>query len=256
MTSETKDSAVLFYYEWEESFEELSDSEYRQMIRAIQKYAKTGETPKFEDRTMRSVFKLVKKAIDRNQERYGAKCQKNKENGKLGGAPKGNQNAKRKTTETTQNNQTVEKTTETTLRVRERERDREPERERGRGRVREPESVVSPPADTTTTTQLQEAIVGTWNGHDFVQKIKRVDSPQKRWDRTEMAIEVAGGKKAFLSLLQSLDEHAYLRDQPKNGYKVIYDWFVDPENFQNVLEGKYKDSRDKFGDGWEVVEYE
>ena len=255
MTSETKDSAVLFYYEWEESFEELSDSEYRQMIQAIQKYAKTGELPKFEDRTMRSVFKLVRKAIDRNTERYDKKCQKNKENGRLGGAPKGNQNAKRKTTETTQNNRTVEKTTETTLRERERERERVPERdpepERGRGGVEPAEP------DTTTTTQLQEAIVEIWNSHDFVQKIKRVDSPQKRWERTEMAIAVAGGKKEFLHQLQTLDEHAYLRNQPDQGYKVIYDWLTAPENFQSFLEGRYKDARGdaKKYEGWEVVEF-
>lgn len=249
MTSETKDSAVLFYYEWEESFEELSDSEYRQMIQAIQKYAKSGELPKFEDRTMRSVFKLVRKAIDRNTERYDKKCQKNKENGKLGGAPKGNQNAKRKTTETTQNNRTVEKTTETTLP--EREREREPERDRGR----ECKPVVLPSAATTTTTALQEQIVQKWNQHDFVQKIKRVDNPQKRWERTEMAIAVAGGQEKFLNVLDTLDQQAYLTKQPGEGYRVIYDWLIQPDTFQSLIEGKYEKNRSKYNDGWEVVEF-
>ena len=245
MTSDTKDNAVLFYYECEESFEELSDSEYRQMIQAIQNYARFGTVPEFKDRTMRSIFKLVRKAIDRNMERYEKKCAKNKENGKLGGAPKGNQNAKQKTTETTQNNQTVEKTTETTLRERERER------ERGRGR-----GVETPAADTTTTTELQSRIVDEWNSHDFVQKVKRVDSPRKRWERTEMAIAVSGGPDAFLNVLRSLDDQAYLKKQPDNGYTVMYDWLTQPEIFQNVLEGKYENERSKFGEGWEVVEYD
>lgn len=257
MTSETKDSAVLFYYEWEESFEELSDSEYRQMIQAIQKYAKSGELPEFKDRTMRSVFKLVRKAIDRNVERYDQKCLKNKENGRKGGAPKGNQNAKRKTTETTQNNQTVEKTTETTLRERERVRDREPEperepkRERGGGGEREAHTT-----DTdTTTTALKDQIIREWNQHDFVQKVIKLDAPGSRWLKTLEAVNMAGGKEEYLNVIRSLSEQAYFRDQDKRGYRLVYDWFVNPENFQNVLEGKYAKSRDKFGEGWEVVEF-
>ena len=112
-------------------------------------------------------------------------------------------------------------------------------------------------SDTTTTTDLQKAIVDTWNSHDFVQKIKRVDSPQKRWERTEMAIAVAGGKKEFLHQLRTLDEHAYLKNQPEQGYKVIYDWLTAPENFQSFLEGRYKDARGdaKKYEGWEVVEF-
>lgn len=112
-------------------------------------------------------------------------------------------------------------------------------------------------SDTTTTTQLQEAIVEIWNSHDFVQKIKRVDSPAKRWERTEMAIAVAGGKKEFLHQLQTLDQHAYLKNQPEQGYKVIYDWLTAPENFQSFLEGRYKDARGdaKKYEGWEVVEF-
>lgn len=113
------------------------------------------------------------------------------------------------------------------------------------------------PAGTTTTTDLKEAIVEIWNSHDFVQKIRRVDNPAKRWERTEMAIAVAGGKQNFLELLRTLDQHAYLKNQPESGYSVIYDWFVDPENFQNILDGRYRDSRGdaKKYEGWEVVEF-
>lgn len=110
-------------------------------------------------------------------------------------------------------------------------------------------------SDTTTTTALQEQIVEEWNSHDFVQKIKRVDSPKKRWERTEICIELAGGTPNFLRLLHGLDKQAYLRDQPKHGYTVIYDWFIQPDTFQGVLEGRYEKSHSKYGEGWEVVEF-
>lgn len=117
------------------------------------------------------------------------------------------------------------------------------------------EDACAPSADTTTTTPAEEQIVRTWNQHEFVQKIKRVDSPQKRRDQTEMAIAVAGGLDPFLEVLSSLDQQAYLKDQPDSGYKVIYDWLIQPDTFQSLLEGKYKEKRkDKF-EGWEVVGY-
>lgn len=110
-------------------------------------------------------------------------------------------------------------------------------------------------SDTTTTTALQKQIVQKWNQHDFVQKIKRVDNPQKRWERTEMAIAVAGGQDKFLNILDALDQQAYLTKQPDEGYRVIYDWLIQPDTFQSLIEGKYEKNRSKYNDGWEVVDY-
>lgn len=108
-------------------------------------------------------------------------------------------------------------------------------------------------SDTTTTT-FEDQIVQAWNQHDFVQKIKRVDNPQKRMERTEMAVAVAGGRDSFLDVLRSLDQQAYLKNQPEKGYKVIYDWLIQPDTFQALMEGRYKDNRSKYGDDWEVVD--
>lgn len=109
-------------------------------------------------------------------------------------------------------------------------------------------------SDTTTTT-FESQIVQAWNQHDFVQKIKRVDNPQKRMERTEMAVAVAGGRDSFLDVIRSLDQQAYLKNQPEKGYKVIYDWLIQPDTFQALMEGRYKDNRSKYGDDWEVVDF-
>lgn len=247
--------SMIVYFEWREICEDLSDEEFGQIMRSAMEYAENGENPTFSDRAMRACWKSIQKAIDRNADRYSRKCEKNRENGKKGGRPK--------KTETVENpkNQTVilgfsEKPNKT-LRERERERERERDPERGRGRERERDrEAVAPPADTDTTTTLEERIISSWNQHDFVQKIKRVDSPSKRRERTEMAIAVAGGENAFLALLDSLDQHAYLKNRPKTGYTVIYDWFIDPENFQGVLEGRYRDDRKRSDEGYEVVTYD
>ena len=244
-----KDTYIVFG-EWEDDFEDLNDQELAALTRAFFKYVRRGEKSTFKDRMVRSCWRKVQQAEDRANAAYDEKCEQNRRNGKKGGAPVGNRNAT-KQPKTTENNRTVEKTTETTLPNPNPNPNPDPNPNRGRGGVEPAEP------DTTTTTQLQEAIVEIWNSHDFVQKIKRVDSPQKRWERTEMAIAVAGGKKEFLHQLQTLDEHAYLRNQPDQGYKVIYDWLTAPENFQSFLEGRYKDARGdaKKYEGWEVVEF-
>ena len=113
----------------------------------------------------------------------------------------------------------------------------------------------APQAHTTTTAPDFDEILMTWNNQDITRPIIKIGDSGKRHDRTEMAVAVAGGHGAFLNAIRSLKDQAYFQNRDKDGYKVEYDWFVDPENFQNVLEGKYAKSRDKFGDGWEVVDF-
>ena len=93
---------------------------------AIIEYAASGKLSDLKP-LAKMAFSFIKKEMDYNNERYKEKVEKNRVNGKKGGAPRGNNNAGKqpqttqnnqtveKTTQTTQNNQTVEKTTQTTL---------------------------------------------------------------------------------------------------------------------------------------------
>lgn len=84
---------------------------------AIIEYAASGRLSELKP-LAKMAFSFIKYEIDNNQRKYDEKVERNRINGSKGGAPKGNTNAKAKqpkTTETTQNNPTVEKTTETTL---------------------------------------------------------------------------------------------------------------------------------------------
>lgn len=66
-------------------------------------------------------FEAIRDDMDMIEEAYKRKCESNKENGAKGGAPVGNQNARKqpKTSETTQNNPKQANTSETTLKRRE-----------------------------------------------------------------------------------------------------------------------------------------
>ena len=106
--------------------------------------------------------------------------------------------------------------------------------------------LTPPPADTTTTRkEIEEDIIDAWHWQDCTTDIRSFGG--KRWDRTEMAMAVAGGRDKFIELIRSLDSHAYFKT-----HRVDYDWFVDPKNFQSILEGKYKEPhKPARREGWE-----
>ena len=92
-------------------FNELSDEDAGKLIKGIFEYVQSKEVTL--NGYLKVIFIPIKEEIDKNQERYEKQCEINKENGKKGGAPKGNQNAKK--AKTTENNRTVEKTTENNM---------------------------------------------------------------------------------------------------------------------------------------------
>ena len=85
--------AVLFYKSFDEAISMLSDEDQLAVYRAITKYGLYGEETELTG-AAGAIFLLAKPQIDANNRRY--------ENGKKGGAPKGNQNATKSKKKTTQ----------------------------------------------------------------------------------------------------------------------------------------------------------
>lgn len=79
--------SFLMYLDYEEQFELLTDEQLGQLMRAIMKYEKTNEIPQL-DGILKMAFSFIKTQLDRDREKYQAKCEKNRENAKKGGRPK------------------------------------------------------------------------------------------------------------------------------------------------------------------------
>lgn len=241
-----KKNSTLYPHAWYKSLSKIPKEAAADIYLALHLLDITGEMTVFEPGSIQDIlFSQFAETIISNREAYEEECRNRSEAAKAREAKKAQQSTKKH---------------ERAQAVPDKSRCDVSRVEENRGDVSGGDvsgvDVSAPAADTTTTTELQSRIVEEWNSHDFVQKVKRVDSPRKRWERTEMAIAVSGGPDAFLNVLRSLDDQAYLRKQPDNGYMVMYDWLTQPEVFQNVLEGKYEKERSRFGDGWEVVEYD
>lgn len=84
-------SSFLIYLDYEEQFNLLTDEQIGQLMRAIIKYEKTREIPQLNG-IVKMAFSFIKTQLDRDREKYEARCEKNRENAKKGGRPRKNQN--------------------------------------------------------------------------------------------------------------------------------------------------------------------
>ena len=117
--------AMLFYQSFDKAIDKLEDVDRLSLYRAITKYGLYGEEPEL-DGAAGAMFELVRPQIDANNRRY--------QNGKKGGAPKGNQNATKNKLETTKNNQKQAK-----------EKDKEKEKDKDKdipGEKRQGQSII------------------------------------------------------------------------------------------------------------------
>lgn len=92
---EKEKPGVLILHKWKRDFEELSDTELRTIIYALIDYSESGIVPEFEDRSLRMMFREYMDVTDYNTEKWNIRKISNSINGKKGGAPKGNKNAKK-----------------------------------------------------------------------------------------------------------------------------------------------------------------
>ena len=96
---------IKLFNDCADEFGMLSDEQVGRLLKGLLTYADRGEKPDFtDDITLRVLFSILRKQIDREYEKYDERCQARSAAGRKGGAPKGNTNA-RKTTKTTKTSQ-------------------------------------------------------------------------------------------------------------------------------------------------------
>jgi hypothetical protein len=97
--------SFLFYLNWKDQIKELNDKELRRFINNLIKYHENEEI-ELVTKADRMAWNAVIIGLQINEKKYVDKVEANRANGLLGGAPNGNQNArKNKTTQSTQTTQ-------------------------------------------------------------------------------------------------------------------------------------------------------
>ena len=85
--------SFVLYGDMEGMLSELSDAAVGRVMRAVFRYFNSGETEKLSSAAERIVFGIIRAALERDGEKYDRQLRQNSENGRKGGAPKGNTNA-------------------------------------------------------------------------------------------------------------------------------------------------------------------
>lgn len=88
-----KNSFVL-YYNYREILTDFTDEQLGKLFRALFDYEIDRTEPKFSGE-LKIAFGFIKKDLDINLVKYDNICKRNRENGQNGGAPIGNQNARK-----------------------------------------------------------------------------------------------------------------------------------------------------------------
>ena len=118
-----KDS-FIFYRDWLDGLKGLDVTTRLELLEAIINYGLDGTEMEL-SALAKAVFGFIKPQLDRNADKYEQMVERNRVNGRKGGAPKGNQNARKSennpnnpvSCNTTQNNRKQPKTTERILSV-------------------------------------------------------------------------------------------------------------------------------------------
>lgn len=101
---------------------------------------------------------------------------------------------------------------------------------------KEKDLVVS--KDTTCSSNLLR-IVEEWNSLG-ISPIKKISPSTNRYTLLRARIKEYG-EEEILKAISNIKTSTFLRGQNSRGWIVSFDWFIKPNNFIKVLEGKYED---------------
>ena len=87
-------NSFVIYHSYRETLEDLTDEQVGKLFRAIFDYEIDNKEPNFTGE-LKIAFRFIKKDLDINLNKYENICERNRKNGQKGGAPKGNQNARK-----------------------------------------------------------------------------------------------------------------------------------------------------------------
>ncbi len=238
MATTGKKNSTIFPHSWFKALDKLPDDVAGRIYKAVHRLDITGEMTVFEEGSIEDVlFSQYADQTDGFKKSYAEKCENMSKAAK-------EREAKKAQKSTIDHNEAQQKSIVLDrIGVDRKGKDRIGEDVSG-GDVSGKDDSAAPPRISLTTTTSEE-IVTTWNDQPCTRDIQSALFPDQRRNRTEMASAISGGFERFLQLISGMNEQAYFRDRT-----VDYDWFVDPKNFQNILEGKYKEPRKK-KEGWE-----
>lgn len=282
--SSNKDSIILYDSQYQ-TIENggLSREEKGDLFTAIFQYHINGKIDVELSPVTFMAFQFFKTQIDRDTARYEEICERRRKSGAMGGAPKGNTNAKKANSEeeykqidgvsefetkNNQNNQMVEKTTKTTknnqnnLNEYDNDNDKKKEYKYSSQKEEAGSSLSLGDAnDARHPSEEEESVKVGMVKKDcdidfkklaeyFNSKLPSGGIPQIRsiTQKRKAAIlarEKEYGKEAIIQVIDNAATSQFLNGDNKQGWVASFDWLFCKTNFPKVLEGNYRNIQPK-----------
>lgn len=111
---------------------------------------------------------------------------------------------------------------------------------RGKRQEEDIEADVTAPNGAVCRTGDVRRVVEAWNSLG-INPIMKITGSSTRGGMLRARISEYG-VDAVVNAIAQINDSSFLKGQNKNGWTVSFDWFVRPNNFLKVMEGRYSDS--------------
>lgn len=211
MNEEVKKS-FLVYHDNEIIVYRLSDDEAGKLFKSLFPYSRGNIKPDFENSpALAMAFDILSLAIDRDKEKYFARCEKNRENGKKGGRPRKQQSVLE---ETEKSDWFFEKPKKA-----DKDMDKDMERD----------------MDIINYQQIADMYNNTCVSFPRLTKLS---------DKRKKAIKARLRKYTiddFQKLFKMAEGSSFLKGQNNRNWSATFDWLIADGNMAKVLDGNYVD---------------
>lgn len=218
--SNSEKKSFLVYYDNEIIVCRLPDDEAGKLFKSLFPYGRERIKPDFESSpALAMAFDVLALAIDRNDEKYERRCEKNRENGRKGGLAKAGKYK-----------QSLTSAKQGLANLADRDKDRDIERDKDIDKERERDSIdYQQIADLYNETCVS-----------FPRLTKLSDSRKKAIRARLKQYSVDDFRRMF-ELAESSD---FLKGKNDRNWSATFDWMVKDANMAKILDGNYQDKAD------------
>lgn len=232
----------LVYKSYFDRFAKLTDEQMGKVFRAMLEYEITGKEPIIDDPKAEASFEVVKYDLDMNDGKYEEICRKRREAGSLGG--------KQKVANATKCYQMQASVSKSKQNVPHNDSDSDNLYDNGE---HNPSGLIINniiPSDISSQKRGDfvskrkeevEAVLNAWNSIPNIPSVKMLDRNTERYKMLCARLDKYG-LDAVLEAVSNIRHSTFLCGGGDKGWHIDFGWFVRPNNFPKVYEGKYSDT--------------
>lgn len=228
--------SIIIYADCIAILEELTYEQAGRLFKAVLSYVNEEPVTEIDgDPAVKMAFVVIKKQIDRDAEKYTAKCEKNRE------IALAREQKKREARQNTNVHERVRTNTNSTDNDNDNDSDNDVSNETKIPSSLRSEGLSHSKAGATQPKSFREKVLLYFNekmAGKSIKPIKAITDGTKRSEYLKARVR-EHGRDAVFQMIDKAASSDFLNGYNKKGFTATFDWLVLPNNFIKVLEGNY-----------------